>query len=212
MRRQVREVSTPVGPARAHVCRPPRPCGTAVLSHGAGGGLDAIDLQVASDVLSAGGWAVVLVEQPWLVAGRRVAGPPATLDAAWVPAVEALLAGRGRLPRPLVVGGRSAGARVACRTAAALEADAGLLLSFPLHPPARPDRLRAGELALAPAPTVVIQGERDPFGSPAELAEHLPSGAVVRAVPGGHSFAQSSRAELVAAVTEAAQRLHVAVG
>ncbi|HET7398317.1 MAG TPA: alpha/beta family hydrolase [Intrasporangium sp.] len=207
MRQSLREFQAPGGPGRAHVCRPPHAVGTVVLSHGAGGGIDAVDLAVARDVLTERGWAVVLVEQPWLVAGRRVAGPPPTLDAAWVPIVAALLTGRGRLPRPLVVGGRSAGARVACRTAAALEADAGLLLSFPLHPPGRPDRLRADELAAAPPPTGIVQGERDPFGSPAELAPHLPWGAVVHAVPGAHSFPPSSRAELARAVLDAARRL-----
>ncbi len=104
----------------------------------AGGRPGALDLDLAREAAVAGGWAFVLVEQPWLVAGRRIAGPPPTLDAAWLPMVAALLTGRGRLPRPLVVGGRSAGARVACRTAAELEPDAALLLSFPLHPPAHP--------------------------------------------------------------------------
>ena len=192
MRRAVREIATPGGAGRAHVCRPSHARGTVVLSHGAGGGLQALDLTLSVDVLGAHGWAVVLVEQPWLVAGRRIAGPPATLDAAWVPIVEALLSGRGRLPRPLVVGGRSAGARVACRTAAVLEADGGLLLSFPLHPPGRPERLRADELALAPTPTAIIQGTKDPFGTPAELAAYVAPGAVIHEVPGTHSFPASS--------------------
>ncbi|MCU1537958.1 MAG: hypothetical protein JWP82_2309, partial [Humibacillus sp.] len=93
----VREIATPEGPAHAHVWRPVRASGTVVLGHGAGGGLGALDLEVAREVLVAAGWAVAVVEQPWLVAGRRVAGRPATLDTAWVPAVEALTSGRGRL-------------------------------------------------------------------------------------------------------------------
>jgi predicted alpha/beta-hydrolase family hydrolase len=160
-----------------------------------------LDLTVARDVLLAAGWAVVLVEQPWLVAGRRVAGRPPTLDAAWVPMVTALMTGRGRLPRPLVVGGRSAGARVACRTAATLSADAGLLLSFPLHLPGRPDRLRDQELALAPDPTWMVQGTRDPFGTPGELAPFVPAWATLIEVPGAHSFPTGSRPALVEAMT-----------
>lgn len=207
MRTTVLEIETPGGPGRAHVSRPPHAHGTVVLSHGAGGGLRALDLSVARDVLSARGWAVALVEQPWLVAGRRIAGPPSTLDAAWLPIVESLLSGRGRLPRPLVVGGRSAGARVACRTAATVGADAGLLLSFPLHPPGRPERLRADELALAPQPTAIVQGTKDPFGTPAELTAYLPPGAMILEVPGTHSFPASSGPALRAAFEQVAGML-----
>jgi predicted alpha/beta-hydrolase family hydrolase len=203
----VREIDTPEGPGRAHVHRPVRARGTVVLGHGAGGGLRALDLTVSREVLLAAGWAVVLVEQPWLVAGRRVAGRPPTLDAAWVPIVEALLAGRGKLPRPLVVGGRSAGARVACRTAAQLEADAGLLLSFPLHLPGQPDKLRAHELALAPDPTWVVQGTNDTFGTPTEVRLHLPSGTTLIEVPGAHSFPKGSRGALVEALARVAGML-----
>lgn len=211
VREVLREIATPEGPARAHVWRPVRACGTVVLGHGAGGGLGALDLEVAREVLVAAGWAVVVVEQPWLVGGRRVAGRPPTLDAAWVPVVESLMTGRGRLPRPLVVGGRSAGARVACRTAAALSADAALLLSFPLHPPGRPEKSRAAELALAPVPSWVVQGTTDPFGTPGEVGAHLPVGATVIEVAGAHSFPRGSRPALVAALTGVAGMLPGAV-
>jgi uncharacterized protein len=206
-RASVREIETPGGPGRAHVQRPPRPRGTVVLGHGAGGGLGAIDLAIAREVLLGAGWAVVLVEQPWLLAGRRVAGRPPTLDAAWVPIVEALLTGRGRLPRPLVVGGRSAGARVACRTAGPLEADAALLLSFPLHLPGRPDKLRAHELALAPDPSWVVQGTNDTFGTPEEVRPHLPAGTELVEVPGAHSYPKGSRGALTEALTSIAGML-----
>ena len=204
---RVRDLSTPEGPGRAHVCRPADSRGTVVLGHGAGGGLRSLDLTVARDVLVAAGWTVAVVEQPWLVAGRRVAGRPPTLDAAWVPMVTALMSGRWRLPRPLVVGGRSAGARVACRTAAELEADAGLLLSFPLHLPGRPDRLRDAELALAPDPTWLVQGTRDPFGTPTELAPYVPRWAEVIEVSGAHSFPKGAGPALVAAMTRIAAAL-----
>lgn len=207
MKEAVSEIATPEGPARAHVLRPPRARGTVVLGHGAGGGMGALDLVTARDVLLDAGWAVVLVEQPWLVAGRRIAGRPATLDAAWVPVVEHLMSGRARLPRPLVVGGRSAGARVACRTAAALHADAGLLLGFPLHPPGRPDRLRADELALAPDPSWVVQGTRDAFGTPDEVRAHLAPGTSLVEVPGAHSFPRGSAAALTEALRSIAGML-----
>ena len=105
------EISTPGGPARVHVHRPRGSRGAVVLGHGAGGGLKSVDLTAAVSLLQAEGWATALVEQPWLVAGRRVAGPPPTLDAAWVPVVTALRARGGplaRVPGPLVLGGRSA--------------------------------------------------------------------------------------------------------
>ncbi|MEO7448265.1 MAG: alpha/beta family hydrolase [Humibacillus sp.] len=207
----VRDIATPEGPARAHLCRPVRARGTVVLGHGAGGGLAALDLEVSREVLVGAGWAVVVVEQPWLVAGRRIAGRPATLDAAWVPVVQALTTGRGRLPAPLVVGGRSAGARVACRTAATVGAAAALLLSFPLHPPGRPERSRADELALAPAPSWVVQGVADPFGTPAEVSAHLPAGATLIEVAGAHSFPRGSRPALAAALAQIAGMLPGAV-
>lgn len=199
----VREVETPRGPGRAHVCRPAGARGTVVLGHGAGGGLGSLDLAVARAVFASAGWAVALVEQPWLVAGKRVASPPPTLDEAWRPIVTALVTGRGALPRPLVVGGRSAGARVACRTADELSADGALLLSFPLHPPGRPEKSRAPELALAPRRTVLVHGTKDPFGTPEEVAAVLPEGAVLLPVPGTHSYPATSRDALVAALHEA---------
>ena len=192
-RRSVQEVLTPVGMARAHRWRPPRPRGALVLGHGAGGSSWSADLQALTS-LTADGWLVVLVEQPWRVAGRRVAAPTAQLDVAWLAVMAALTSGRGRLPRPWVVGGRSAGARVACRTAAAVGADAVLALSFPLAPPGKPERSRAAEALLvtgAGIPLTVIQGEKDSFGSPADVQSALGAAAEVVAALGNHSFTRT---------------------
>lgn len=202
----VREIETPGGIGRAHVSRPVGATGTVIVSHGAGGGLKALDLEVARESTLAHGWAFVLIEQPWLVAGRKVAGPPKTLDAAWVPMVQALMSGRGKLPRPLIVGGRSAGARVACRTAADLGAHGALLLSFPLHPPGQPHKSRAPELALAPDPSVIVQGSADPFGTREEFDGVMPPGTVLHEVKGTHSFPKGSRAALRSAVDDALER------
>jgi predicted alpha/beta-hydrolase family hydrolase len=183
----VLEVPTPLGPARAHVQlgRPARgttrrTVTTLVLGHGAGGGVEAPDLVSLVVALPPTGVTVVLVEQPWRVAGKRVAGRPATLDQAWIavladPQVRDAcgLAAGARL----VVGGRSAGARVACRTAIAVGASAVVALAFPLHPPGRagqPAVSRVDELVGAGVPTLVVQGDRDAFGS----APEFPSAAV----------------------------------
>jgi predicted alpha/beta-hydrolase family hydrolase len=202
VRRTVRAIQTPVGLARAHLWRPARPRGTVILGHGAGGLSWSGDL-VALTSLASAGWLVVLVEQPWRVAGRKVATPPASLDVAWLAVMAELGSGRGRLPRPWVVGGRSSGARVACRTAGAVDADAVMALAFPLHPPGAPARSRAGEAALvtrAGMAIVVIQGARDPFGSPDEVRNALGTKAQVVAVAGTHSFTKNP-ADVVAAAT-----------
>jgi predicted alpha/beta-hydrolase family hydrolase len=144
-----------------------------------------------TEAMTRAGWAVALVDQPWRLKGLKVATRPPTLDEAWIPIVRRLRTGHGGLPGPLVVGGRSAGARVACRTADELAAAAVLCLAFPLHPPGRPAISRADELLRpveAGIPLHVVQGERDPFGSPAQVREHLPNPAMVSAVAGAHSF------------------------
>lgn len=164
-------VDTPAGPGRLTLARPDGAVrAVALLGHGAGGGIDAPDLAALAASLPAHGVAVARYEQPWRVAGRRVAGPPPSLDKAWLPALDAV---RAAFPGvPLVVGGRSAGARVACRT---LPPDAvGVLcLSFPLHPPGRPEKSRIAELAGVAAPALVVQGARDPFGGPDALRAAL---------------------------------------
>jgi predicted alpha/beta-hydrolase family hydrolase len=124
-----------------------------------------VDLCAARDAGLAAGMRVALVEQPWRVRGKKVAEAPARLDQAWVDVLGALPAA------PLVVGGRSAGARVACRTAAEVGAQAVVCLAFPLHPPGRPERSRLAELTAVQVPVLVVQGDRDSFG--------MPPGAVV---------------------------------
>src|SRR3954468_7048819 len=161
-----RQLDTPHGPARVHLHEAADPRGALVLGHGAGGGVGAPDLVAATRAAQAEGFAVALVEQPYRVAGRRSPAPAHQLDAAWVAVCE-------QLPwsaLPLVAGGRSAGARVACRTAAATGAAAVLCLAFPLHAPGRPERSRAGELAGAGRPVVVVQGAGDAFGTAVDLA------------------------------------------
>ncbi|MER7458553.1 alpha/beta family hydrolase [Micromonospora sp. NPDC126480] len=159
------EIPTPRGPARVDVDLPAgSPVGLLVLGHGAGGGVDAPDLVAVRDAAVAAGLVVARVTQPYRVAGRRAPAPAGQLDEAWTAVVSAL---RERWPGvPLVVGGRSSGARVACRTAPAVGAVALVALAFPLHPPGRPERSRADELVTG-LPTLVVNGDRDPFGVPA---------------------------------------------
>jgi predicted alpha/beta-hydrolase family hydrolase len=150
------------------------------LGHGAGGGVDAWDLLAARAAALDLGWRVALVEQPWRLRGAKVADAPPRLDRAWLDVLQALKT------KTLVVGGRSAGARVACRTATELGADAVVCLAFPLHPPGRPEASRLPELLLPTVPVLVVQGERDAFG--------VPAGAVV--VPGAnHGFTVPRTAE-----------------
>ena len=178
------DISTPVGGARAVLEGQPG-VGRLVLGHGAGGGIDAPDLLAARDAALGLGLQVVRVEQPWRVAGRRVAEAPPRLDVAWTAVVAALPPADG----PLVLGGRSAGARVACRTAGVLGADGVLALAFPLRPPGRPDRDRGEELRLPTCPRLVVQGERDAFGVPSPA-----DGTQVHVVAGAdHGFAVRRR-------------------
>ncbi|MFI2371080.1 alpha/beta family hydrolase [Streptomyces sp. NPDC018833] len=137
------------------------------LGHGAGGGIEARDLRAIASALPAHGVTVALVEQPWRVAGKKLAPAPKTLDTGWRGVWPAL----AKPGLPVVAGGRSAGARVACRTAAELGAVGVLALSFPLHPPGRPEKSRADELLGAGVPTLVVQGGNDPFGKPAEFPD-----------------------------------------
>ncbi len=173
-------IATPHGDARLVSSRSRHPVATLLLSHGAGAGIDTIDLEALARVLPGQGITVHRLEQPWKVAGRKIATSPSTLD-------DALRAVADKIrPRtPMVVGGRSAGARSAARSARNLGAAGCLALAFPLHPPGRPEKSRVDELRGSRVPTLVVQGERDTFGAP----EEFPAGTNLAVVPGGdHAF------------------------
>jgi len=174
-------VDTPRGPAQVHLHRVDKPRAGLVLGHGAGGGVDSPDLVGATEAANSASLTVALIEQPYRVAGRRAPAPARQLDEAWLTVVPQLFP-----DLPLIVGGRSLGARVACRTAAELEAKAVLCLAFPVHPPGKPEKSRLAELEDVTVPTLVVQGERDPFGIP-------PAGPnrEVVLIPGTHSLRSS---------------------
>jgi len=185
----VLEIATPHGPARAHIRRAAEPVAALLLGHGAGGSIEAPDLLAATAAALDAGVSVARIEQPYRVADRRSAPPAPKLDAAWL-AVHAALAAGPLVGLPLLAGGRSSGARVACRTAAATGALGVLCLAFPLHPPQRKAdaerKTRLPELEAVAAPVLIIQGERDPFGMPLAAP-----GRTVVAVPGDHSLKSS---------------------
>ncbi|WP_374010104.1 alpha/beta family hydrolase [Leifsonia sp. LS-T14] len=168
------DVPTSVGPGRLTVAEAAEPAAVLWLGHGAGGGIEAVDLAVLASRLPELGITVVRYEQPWRVAGKRVAARPQTLDVAWLETAPRVRELAGDLP--LVVGGRSAGARVACRTAASTGAAAVVCLAFPLHPPGRPEVSRLDELLTPTVPVLVLQGARDTFGTAAALRGELPAG------------------------------------
>ena len=182
-------IETPVGVALAHLSPVDTPRGTLVLGHGAGGGIGAPDLVAVSGAAHDAGFTVVLVEQPYRVAGRRAPPRPPSLDAAWTTVIDHLrLDELGPLEgRPLVVGGRSSGARVACRTAAAVGATRVLCLAFPLQPPRRNGKpaasSRSSELDQVTVPVLMLQGDHDPFGTPPAAASRT-----VVIVAGDHSL------------------------
>ncbi|MFJ9864682.1 alpha/beta family hydrolase [Streptomyces sp. NPDC101165] len=183
-------VETDAGTARITWHRAKKARLVLAVSHGAGGGIEARDLQALAQVLPGHGVTVALVEQPWRVAGKKLAPAPKTLDTGWR-GIWPALAG---MALPVISGGRSAGARVACRTATELGAHGVLALSFPLHPPGRPERSRADELLGAGVPTLVVQGGNDPFGKPDEFPEG--TYGLVEVPYGDHGFAVPKRAEI----------------
>lgn len=200
-------IATSVGEAR--LTRFPAPArkrrAVLALGHGAGGGIQAADLQALAAALPPEGIEVVLVEQPWVVAGKKIAPAPKTLDAGWIPVAEALHK-RAR-KTPFLAGGRSAGARVACRTASATGAAGVLALAFPLHPPGKPEKSRAEELLGTGVPTLVVQAGADTFGTAAEFPELPATHRLIGLPAGDHAFKTKKSDppvldELVAAVAK----------
>ncbi|MDO5683812.1 MAG: hydrolase [Propionibacteriaceae bacterium] len=205
---EIVDITTDLGPARMMCTVPEAPVSVLLLGHGAGGGVDTPDL-LALTALSGQGVAVLRFEQPWRTAGKRVAPAPARLDSGWLAARAYADTRFGGLP--LFLGGRSAGARVACRSAASQPLAgsvpvAGVVaLSFPLHPPGKPESSRAPELLGPGCPVLVVQGERDPFGTPTEIADTMAEaqgqeeaqGHELVAVPGcAHEFKPAKRGPL----------------
>jgi uncharacterized protein len=181
------EVQTPHGPANVHLDEADHPRAALVLGHVAAGGVTASDLVAATDVARSEGLSVALVEQPYRVAGRRSPAPAHQLDTAWTAVVDYLLAGELH-GLALLVGGRSLGARVACRTAEATGAVGVLCLAYPLQPPTRrgaagAPQSRLHELDAVRVPTLVVQGARDRFGIPPAASRRT-----VVEVPGDHSL------------------------
>ena len=183
-----RRVSTPYGEGRLVLHRARSATATLLLSHGAGNGIEARDLVALANALPRQRVTVALFEQPWRVAGKRIASAPATLDVGLTAAANSL-----RTRTPLVVGGRSAGARSAARCARDLGAIGVVALSFPLHPPGRPERSRRDELTGAGVPVLVVQGERDTMGAPEEFPENTDLAVVPSA---DHGLKVPARAEL----------------
>jgi predicted alpha/beta-hydrolase family hydrolase len=174
-------VETPHGPARVQIEPVDAPVAALVLGHGAGGGVGTKDLEAAARAARSVDVTVALVEQPYRVAGRKSPAPAPQLDAAWLAVVEHLRGELGDLP--LIAGGRSAGARVACRTAAETGAVGVLCLAFPLHAPGRPEKTRLPELEAVEVPVLIVQGDSDPFGMPPPA-----EGREVVTVRGNHSL------------------------
>jgi len=196
-----RTVDTRQGEGRLVTHRARHPVATLLLSHGAGNGIDTRDLSTLAEHLPRQGITVVLFEQPWRVAGRKVASPPASLDVGLTAAAGAL-----RSRAPLVVGGRSAGARSAARCAGSLGAIGCLALAFPLHPPGKPEKSRLHELHGAGVSTLVIQGERDTMGRPDAFPEDLDLAVVPGAdhgfkVPAHGPVTQAEAMEIVVEAT-----------
>ena len=179
------ELATPSGSAVVDLDRPRgEPKTLLVLTHGAGGGVDTVDLIAIRAAALREGWAVARVLQPYRAAGRSTPANADKQDEAWLAVLAGLRRRRGLGDIPLIVGGRSNGARVACRTATAAGAKAVVALAFPLHPPGRPEQSRLAELAAAKVPVLVVQGDRDPFGMPP-----AGKGRKIVVIPGdGHSL------------------------
>jgi uncharacterized protein len=213
-------VDTPQGPGKFFVDLAERPRSILVLGHGASGGVASADLDLLADDLPGLGISVTRFEQPWRTAERKVAAPPPRLDEAWCAALE-WLTEQDWAQQPLVVGGRSAGARVACRTAPETNPAAIVCLAFPLHPPGRPQKTRLAELKVPTVPRLVLQGSKDSFGTAEEIRTAIDENPdiTVRELPGAdHSYrigksTVRTRTDLARTlVTEVSRFIEAAVG
>jgi uncharacterized protein len=174
-------VDTPPGPGRWFLDLADQPNSILALGHGAGGGVGSSDLELLARSLPGRGTSVLRFEQPWRTAGRKTGAPPPRLDEAWVAALE-WLTSQEWAQSPVVVGGRSAGARVACRTAAQTNPLAIVCLAFPLHPPGRPEKSRVAELLTPNVSRLVMQGSKDSFGTAHEIRTAIGEAAGVTVV------------------------------
>jgi predicted alpha/beta-hydrolase family hydrolase len=213
-------VDTPQGPGKFFVDLAERPRSILVLGHGASGGVGSADLELLADNLPGLGISVVRFEQPWRTAGRKVGAPPPRLDEAWCASLEWLTEQKWA-QQPLVVGGRSAGARVACRTASELNPTAIVCLAFPLHPPGRPQKTRLEELTTPTVPRLVLQGSKDSFGTAEEIRTAInraPDITVVELPGADHSYrigksSLQTRTDLgMTLVTEVSRFIEAVVG
>jgi predicted alpha/beta-hydrolase family hydrolase len=186
-------IDTPVGPAVVELDAVADARRLLVLGHGAGGSIEAADLMAVRKACLARGISVARVMQPYRVAGKKGVPPTGTLDQAWRAVIASLGRRKATAGLEFVYGGRSSGARVACRSSAdettTPRAVAVVALAFPLHPPGRPDKSRRPELAGAPVPVLVVQGVNDPWGMP----EPAP-GRLVEQVPGDHGLRRNTAA------------------
>ena len=189
------DVPTSLGPARWTINAAKAPTLSPLLGHGAGGHIESVDLVALASALPSKGVTVARYEQPWRVAGKKIGPAPAALDTGWREGVRALTS---HLPRvPMAFGGRSAGARVACRTALELDAVAVLALAFPLHAPGRPGKSREAELVGVGVPAMVVQGDKDPFGTASEVYDAVQGSAriwVTTIAGAGHDLSVPKRA------------------
>jgi predicted alpha/beta-hydrolase family hydrolase len=201
------ELETATGPAVVQLDQPRSPAALIVLTHGSGGGVETADLLAVRSAALSAGIALALVTQPYRVAGRRTPPAAGRQDAAWLEIVAALRSGRTRGRLPLMTGGRSNGARVACRTAQQTGASAVVALAFPLHPPGKPEKSRLDELCGAQVTTLVVQGDRDAFGMPPPGRERT-----VVVVPGADHRLTTDLDAVAAAVVEFATGVAAGAG
>ncbi len=205
----ISDVPTPSGPGRLHADVPAGAVAVLVLGGGASGVIDSADLLALARELPGRGIGVVRYELPWRVAGARVAPRPPASDPLWDAGLDAVRAAHPGMP--VLTGGRSAGARIACRTHA-LDVMGVVALAFPLHPPGKPEASRAGELAGVAGPVLLVSGARDPFGSPDELRAAVASGQagereLVIVAGATHSFPARTTGAVVDAVEAFVLRL-----